>query len=297
MDGEISEADDVSLREDLDSAVPFHQLLDVSAGRSKAELARSGALSGRHKPSPDALRTAILKRSVSSSSAGVDSALADANDLSSREETPDSDSSGYNVSTAVASVPAAIPAAALPRQPSMPLPNVPVPNLKPNAQANPLVQEMRMRQQQQQQHQQQEPIPAYVNLPSAPAPQQQLRQQQQATSSAIRGLQQQQQQQHPRGGVPMPGFGSPPSSAGSPGASGPSLADQLKNRLEERRRSKEGIEGAAIPDRIAQDVEQAVRVANETGECWLFECPTVLYLGRLYKTSNNLSESVCRHPL
>ncbi len=68
MDGDISEADDSSLRcDDLDSAVPFHQLLDVSAGRSKAELGRSGALGGRHKPSPDALRTAILKRSVSAS--------------------------------------------------------------------------------------------------------------------------------------------------------------------------------------------------------------------------------------
>ncbi len=74
----------------------------------------------------------------------------------------------------------------------------------------------------------------------------------------------------------MPGFG-PSSPAGSPGSnssSGPSLADQLKSRLEERRRSKEGPEmglpgagvGTGVPDRIAADVEQAVRVANETGE-------------------------------
>lgn len=78
----------------------------------------------------------------------------------------------------------------------------------------------------------------------------------------------------------MPGFG-PNSPLGSPN-SGPSLADQLKCRLEERRRnSKEEnsipmqqsqpqmtnnpSNSALVPERMAQDIEQAVKVANENG--------------------------------
>lgn len=283
MDGEISEADDSSMREDLDSAVPFHQLLDVSANRSKGELAHRGALSQRNKPSPDALRTAILKRSVSSSSA-VDSAIeggspgggGEAGVLSSsvsREETPDSDSSGYNGGPASNTAP---PAGMVPsspgssgngginvfqqqqQHPSMSLQHRTVPNLKPNAQANPLVQEMRMRQQHQQQSGAPDnPIPSYVNLPPAPV----AHQHQQLPPGVP-------PHPHPKGGVAMPGFG--PSPAGSPGSSsGPSLADQLKTRLEERRRSKEEIQGVppgtGVPDRIVADVEQAVRAANDAG--------------------------------
>ncbi len=68
MDGEISETED-SIKEDLDAVIPFHQLLDVSANKSKAELAHKGSMMAqRQRPSTDALRTAILKRSVSSSS-------------------------------------------------------------------------------------------------------------------------------------------------------------------------------------------------------------------------------------
>ena len=68
MDGEISESEDLSLSEEFDKVIPFHQLLDVSANKSKAELAHKGVLSQRHRPSTEALRTAILKRSVSAAS-------------------------------------------------------------------------------------------------------------------------------------------------------------------------------------------------------------------------------------
>ena len=67
----------------------------------------------------------------------------------------------------------------------------------------------------------------------------------------------------------MPGFG--PSPLGSP-SNGPSLADQLKSRLEERRRSKEedvvspAAAGSLVPESIAQDIQQAVKVANENGK-------------------------------
>ena len=60
----------------------------------------------------------------------------------------------------------------------------------------------------------------------------------------------------------LPGFGSSP--LGSP-ESAKSLADQLKTRLEERRRSKEG-EPNLVPDSIAADIQQAVKVANDNGE-------------------------------
>ena len=48
--------------EDLDSVVPQHQLLDVSASRAKGDLASRGGLAGRHLPS--------LKKTSSMSSAG-----------------------------------------------------------------------------------------------------------------------------------------------------------------------------------------------------------------------------------
>ncbi len=71
-------------------------------------------------------------------------------------------------------------------------------------------------------------------------------------------------------GVALPGMNESP--LGSPGGpsspAGTSLADQLKSRLEERRRSKEGESstGACVPESIAADIEQAVKVANENGE-------------------------------
>ena len=77
FDGEISECEDTSQHsnvsasmneESFDRLIPFHQLLDVSPNRSKAELAHKGALSQRQRPSTDALRTAILRRTVSTTS-------------------------------------------------------------------------------------------------------------------------------------------------------------------------------------------------------------------------------------
>ena len=78
FDGEISECEDTSQHsnisntmnseESFDRLIPFHTLLDVSPNRSKAELAHKGALSQRQRPSADALRTAILRRTVSATS-------------------------------------------------------------------------------------------------------------------------------------------------------------------------------------------------------------------------------------
>ena len=49
-------------QEELDRAVPPHELLDTSASRSRAELASKGSLSQRHPPN--------LKRNTSNSSSG-----------------------------------------------------------------------------------------------------------------------------------------------------------------------------------------------------------------------------------
>ena len=75
--GDISESSELdsmdpkakqAAKEELDKAIPFHSLLDVSASKSKAELAHKGLLSSRHKPSADALRAAMLRKSVSHTS-------------------------------------------------------------------------------------------------------------------------------------------------------------------------------------------------------------------------------------
>lgn len=50
------------VKEELDEAVPPHELLDVSASRAKGELAARGGLANRHLPS--------LKKTTSMSSAG-----------------------------------------------------------------------------------------------------------------------------------------------------------------------------------------------------------------------------------
>ena len=55
-------------KEELDSAVPVHNLLDVSASKSKAQLAHRGTLGQRHRPSSDALKRSILKRAPSTAS-------------------------------------------------------------------------------------------------------------------------------------------------------------------------------------------------------------------------------------
>ena len=69
---EIS-ADMASAKEELDAAVPFHTLLDVSANRSRADLAHKGTLSQRQRPSQEALRATVLRKSVSTLSNASDS--------------------------------------------------------------------------------------------------------------------------------------------------------------------------------------------------------------------------------
>ena len=55
-------------KEELDNAVPFHTLLDVSATKSKAQLAHRGTLGQRHRPSNEALKRSILRRAPSNAS-------------------------------------------------------------------------------------------------------------------------------------------------------------------------------------------------------------------------------------
>lgn len=71
---EISE-DMASAKEELDKAVPFHTLLDISANKSKAELAHKGILSQRQRPSTEALRASVLRKSVSTLSNTSDGGL------------------------------------------------------------------------------------------------------------------------------------------------------------------------------------------------------------------------------
>ncbi len=67
--GDISDTDDsLDPSEMLDRAVPFHTLLDISANKSKAELAHKGTMSLRSRPSSEALRSAVMRRSVSAAS-------------------------------------------------------------------------------------------------------------------------------------------------------------------------------------------------------------------------------------
>jgi len=196
----------------------------------------------------------------------VDSGVADASGQSSREETPESDGSGSSNHAGAVVVTTSVSSKVFQEQPlsppaSMPMPGR-VPNLRPSAQANPLMQEMRARQQQQQQQQtttraqnlQSPPassVAPYVNIPaygekmhSPPA------------YNVVVQQQQQQQQQQP---VLSPAD---------------TLADQLKRGLEERRRNSKD-NGVPTPvanverrhDRVlAANMEQAVRVANETGK-------------------------------
>ena len=60
--------DAAAAKEELDKAIPFHSLLDVSANRSRAELAHKGLLSSRNRPSQEALRAAMLRKSISHTS-------------------------------------------------------------------------------------------------------------------------------------------------------------------------------------------------------------------------------------
>ena len=64
----IASMDHRKTKEELDQAIPFHTLLDVSASKSKALLAHKGTLGQRHRPSADALRASVMRRSVSTAS-------------------------------------------------------------------------------------------------------------------------------------------------------------------------------------------------------------------------------------
>lgn len=67
-EGIMDSASNKAAKEELDKAIPFHSLLDVSANRSRAELAHKGLLSSRHRPSQEALRAAMLRKSISHAS-------------------------------------------------------------------------------------------------------------------------------------------------------------------------------------------------------------------------------------
>ena len=53
-------------KKELDNAIPFHILLDVSAHRSRAKLAHKGLLTTRHRPSEESLRGDLRRKSNSS---------------------------------------------------------------------------------------------------------------------------------------------------------------------------------------------------------------------------------------
>ena len=71
------------------------------------------------------------------------------------------------------------------------------------------------------------------------------------------------------------GVGHPPSAASimASAANGTSsimnnstLADQLRNHLEERRKSKDDNDATFVPDAIAADIQKAVKMANDNSE-------------------------------
>ena len=107
----------------------------------------------------------------------------------------------------------------------------------------------------------------YANLVTPPPPPRD--QKPQAMVAAVMGPPQQQQQQQPK-----PGFlGSPP------GGSGPTLADQLKNRLEERRRSQEEVMVSSPADPLHAEMKQAVKAANEAGRTSGFSGTNRIWFG------------------
>lgn len=123
------------------------------------------------------------------------------------------------------------------------------------AQTSALVNEIRLRQQPQ------ENETTYVNLAAPQVNRAQKPQQSHVDQSPPSLPPAEAKPNIPRGGVPMPGMGMP----GNNSVVGSSLADQLKSRLEERRKSREG-EQPFLPDSIAADIQHAVQVANENGE-------------------------------
>ena len=98
----------------------------------------------------------------------------------------------------------------------------------------------------------------YANLVTPPPPPRD--QKPQAMVAAVMGP-----PQPPKGAFP----GSPP---GGAGGLGPTLADQLKNRLEERRRSQEETVATPPSDPLHAEMRQAVKAANEAGEKSVCDC-------------------------
>jgi len=93
MVGELSDPEDeVDASAELDRAVPRHQLLDSSAAKHKTELVHRGA--ARHKPTQDKLKELALRRSQSivSSASATSAQTGDGWDSDSRGSSPDSQS-------------------------------------------------------------------------------------------------------------------------------------------------------------------------------------------------------------
>ena len=180
----------------------------------------------------------------------------------SREETPDSDS-GYNAGGGGA---AAIDTSASPKSAGTqkPRPVQIAQNFTPQQQQqqqqlspNSLLNELRQRQQLQQQRGAPDLEAQYANLVTPPPPPRD--QKPQAMVAAVMGP-------PPKGQQPGGFPGSPPGGGGGGGGGGglgPTLADQLKNRLEERRRSQEETTNLSDPHEI--QMRQAVKAANDAG--------------------------------
>ena len=49
------------------------------------------------------------------------------------------------------------------------------------------------------------------------------------------------------------------------------LADQLRNRLEERRKSKDEEQQNFVPDAIAADIQKAVKMANDNSKFYFLQ--------------------------
>ena len=59
------------------------------------------------------------------------------------------------------------------------------------------------------------------------------------------------------------------------------LADQLRNHLEERRKSKDDNDATFVPDAIAADIQKAVKMANDNSEYSLIVIASSLVLNFL----------------
>eukprot|EP00095_Tigriopus_kingsejongensis_P004757 maker-scaffold510_size151595-snap-gene-0.42 protein:Tk04757 transcript:maker-scaffold510_size151595-snap-gene-0.42-mRNA-1 annotation:"PREDICTED: uncharacterized protein LOC664255 isoform X4" len=243
---EISISSSGPLKEELDKLIPFHELLDTSANKSKAELAHKGTMSQRNKPTNDALRTSILRRSVSATST-IDSLTEEEEETYHVQGPSSHPDSGYNGKVTVQ-----VGSASLLGKPPMPLPSASE-HVRPgylgdfqDLQRQASVDFMAGASQS-----------TYVNLtrlPTASTP---------TTSSPSWNK--------PRGGIPLPGLSTSPS--------GVSIADQLKSQMEQRRRSSScsdhsppstalipGDASNYVPASIVSSMEHAVKVANENGE-------------------------------